>query len=215
MSGADDAAAVAGRRSIQRYYRFHSRIYDATRWSFLFGRHGIVARAAALSRPARVLEVGTGTGKNLVRLCRTFPQARISGLDISTEMLDVARRKVGRFASRVNLLHRPYDGPIAKDVSFDLIVFSYSLSMINPGWERAIDSAYEDLAPGGYIAVVDFHGSRVAAFRRWMGVNHVRMDAHLLPYLQCRFKTEEFRLRGAYGGLWTYLSFVGSKPRRI
>ncbi len=27
---------------LERYYRFHSRIYDATRWSFLFGRDKLV-----------------------------------------------------------------------------------------------------------------------------------------------------------------------------
>lgn len=210
--GDDHAAAVAGQAGIQRYYRFHSRIYDATRWSFLFGRNALVERVARDLDPSRVLEIGTGTGKNLVQLCRTFPEATVYGLDISTEMLDVARRKVERFGERVELIHRPYDGPDSRGPRHELIVFSYSLSMINPGWERAIDSAYEDLVPGGHVAVVDFDASPVKAFKRWMGVNHVRMDGHLLPVLQSRFETRDCEVRAAYGGLWKYLTFVGRKP---
>jgi len=208
----DHAAAVAGQVGIQRYYRFHSRIYDATRWSFLFGRNALVERVARSLDPSRVLEIGTGTGKNLVQLCRAFPEAAVCGLDISAEMLDVARRKVGRFGERVELIHRPYDGPVSAARSHELVVFSYSLSMINPGWERAIDSAYEDLVPGGHVAVVDFHASPVPAFKRWMDVNHVRMDGHLLPVLQSRFETQDCEVRAAYGGLWQYLTYIGRKP---
>jgi S-adenosylmethionine-diacylgycerolhomoserine-N-methlytransferase len=44
--------------ALARYYRFHARIYDATRWSFLFRRTALSAPAA----PAHILEVaGTGT----------------------------------------------------------------------------------------------------------------------------------------------------------
>ncbi len=61
--------------SLEKYYRFHSRIYDATRWLFLFGRDRLIKTAALFTRPRRILEVGCGTGKNLVRLRQTFPGA--------------------------------------------------------------------------------------------------------------------------------------------
>ena len=52
--------------SIQGYYALHSRIYDATRWTFLFGRESILRRSAKIAAPERILEVGCGTGRNLV-----------------------------------------------------------------------------------------------------------------------------------------------------
>ena len=94
----------------------------------------------------------------------------------------------------------------------DLIVFSYCLSMIDPGWERAVDSALRDLRPGGRLAVVDFHDTRFAGFRRWMGVNHVRMDGHLLSYLNARCPPVAQTLHSAYGGGWRYFRFIGQKP---
>ena len=56
--------------------------------------------------------------------------------------------------------------------------------MFNPGWEEALTAASLDLAPGGAIAVVDFHDSGSTLFKRWMGLHHVRLDGHLLPGLQ-------------------------------
>ncbi|MCK7480110.1 MAG: class I SAM-dependent methyltransferase [Candidatus Moduliflexus flocculans] len=107
----------------------------------------------------------------------------MTGLDLSADMLARARRKLASPSARITLIQWRYDQPLDPQPAFDLIVFSYCLSMINPGWERAVDSALRDLRPGGRLAVVDFHETRFHAFQRWMAVNHVRMDGHLLPCL--------------------------------
>ena len=147
-----DPAAI-----LRRYYRGHARLYDATRWSFLFGRAALIRSLARLSPPPRhILEIGCGTGSNLVRLVRQFPEAAVTGLDLSADMLARARRKLERERLPVTLLHQRYDRPLYPEPVFDLIVFAYCLTMINPGWERAIDAALRDLRPGGRLAVVDW-----------------------------------------------------------
>ena len=172
-----------GCASVERYYRWHARIYDATRWSFLFGRERLLRTVAGLS-PQRVLEVGCGTGSNLAGLARLLPEAEISGVDLSPDMLQVARQKTTTFGDQITLLNRAYDAPLTCGVAaFDVVLFSYALSMFNPGWERAIFCGLEDLAPGGHLAVVDFHDSQSATFKRWMGMNHVRMEGQLRPAL--------------------------------
>lgn len=204
-----DTTAPEG--ALERYYRWHARIYDATRWSFLFGRTVLVERIAALQTPAAVLEIGCGTGRNLARLARRFPQARLTGLDLSADMLARARRGLEPFGDRIELLHQTYARPLHDEPCFDLIVFSYCLSMIDPGWEQVIASARLDLRPNGLIAVVDFHDSDWPAFRHWMGVNHVRMEGHLLPELRARFRPLDSVVHGAYGGVWRYFHFLGTK----
>jgi S-adenosylmethionine-diacylgycerolhomoserine-N-methlytransferase len=198
--------------AIEGYYRLHARIYDATRWSFLFGRTAILDDiAAATPAPARILEVGCGTGRNLVNLAVRFPAATITGVDLSETMLAVARRKTARFRGRVHLVHRAYDAPLSDSADFDLVLFSYALSMFNPGFGMAIAAAHADLAEGGYIAAVDFHDTPVPAFAHWMAVNHVRMDGQLRDPLRARFTPVADRLHGAYGGVWRYLMFAGRK----
>lgn len=197
--------------AITQYYRFHSKIYDATRWSFLFGREAIIQQIVAYCAPTNILEVGCGTGKNLKALVRRFPLADITGLDVSADMLTVARQNLGGMSKRVNFIQQPYTAPIADKAPYDLILFSYALTMFNPGWEAALQAAYGDLALGGFIAVVDFHDSPAPLFKRWMGVNHVRMESHLQPYLKQSFTPRVNRVHPAYVGLWQYLLFLGQK----
>lgn len=197
---------------IEGYYRLHAGIYDATRWSFLFGRDAILDRAAAANpAPTRILEVGCGTGRNLVALARRFPRAQITGVDLSGDMLAVARRKTMAFGSRVTLLQRAYAEPVAAARGHQLVLCSYALSMFNPGFEAAIAAAHRDLAPGGHLALVDFHATPLRWFGRWMGVNHVRMDGQLRPLLRQTFSPVTERICPAYGGVWEYLLFVGRK----
>ena len=205
--------AEENQRALEGYYKFHSKVYDMSRWSFLFGREKIIDLINPATPPARILEIGCGTGKNLVPLLQKFPQATAVGLDLSADMLAVAQRTLSRFGDRVSFLQQRYDDPLhqAGQDKFDLILFSYSLTMINPGWDKVIESAVADLAPGGLIAAVDFHDSRFDGFKRWMGVNHVRMDGHLLPKLESELTPQLSSVKQAYVGVWEYLLFVGSK----
>lgn len=195
---------------VEGYYRWQSVIYDATRWSFLFGRSVVIDRVARLAEPKRILEVGCGTGRNLAELARRFPQAQLMGLDVSADMLAITEKKIAGERARVELVKRRYDQPLRAG-SFDLVLCSYALSMFNPGWEEAVACAVADLAPGGLFALVDFHDSRFPWFRQWMGVNHVRMEGHLLPGLEDRFETLIAERHSAYGGIWEWVVYVGRK----
>ena len=197
-------AATAPHETLQSYYALHSRIYDATRWSFLFGREAVIRRTAGFINPRRILEVGCGTGRNLRSLQRFFPEAEITGLDLSADMLRIAKQRT----NGVQLVQRVYDAPAG---GFDLILCSYALSMFNPGWERAIETAAADLNPGGIIAVVDFYHTDTTWFEKWMRRNHVRMQGHLWPLLRQHFTTLSDTRHPAYLGLWHYGMYLGRK----
>jgi S-adenosylmethionine-diacylgycerolhomoserine-N-methlytransferase len=195
--------------SLQRYYAFNASLYDCTRWSFLFGRARLVQEVKHRLQPAHILEIGCGTGANLAQLGRLFPAAQLTGIDTSAEMLLIAERKLRGLGNQVNLREGYYRAPLGLRPAPDLICFSYCLSMMDSGVGEAIAAAAFDLAPGGRLAVVDFHGSRHPWFRRWMRLNHVRMEEHVLPLLRSRFHGEWVHLGGAYGGLWRYFLFLG------
>ena len=199
--------------ALKKYYRLHSTVYDLTRWSFLFGRGSLMKLLATHPGLNSVLEVGCGTGTNLLALARQFPNANLTGVDISTEMLDIARKKLSVFDNRTKLLENQYQASFDEngdaEVKYDLVLFSYSLSMFNPGWESAIRCASSQVKQDGLVAVVDFHGSDHEGFRNWMGFNHVKMEEHLVPVLRDHFSELECRVKPAYGGLWHYFQFVG------
>lgn len=177
----------------------------------MFGRSRILLLAARGTTPAQVLEVGCGTGHNLAHLGHLFPRARFTGVNLSSSMLKYARRRTAFMRDRVELVQQRYSRPLAPDRRFDLVIFSYSLTMFNPGFEQAIDAAWHDLAPGGHVACVDFYRSRWPWFLRWMQLNHVRMDGHLPPLLAQTFEPLHSEIHRAYGGVWQYALFIGRK----
>lgn len=195
--------------ALERYYHWHAPIYDPTRWLFLFGRSALLRRLAAGPAPRHVLEVGCGTGRNLEALARQFPNAHLTGVDLSPAMLARAERKLHGCGARVRCLRNGFRAALPLDPPCDLVLFSYALTMMNPGWEEALRTAAAQLSAGGRIAVVDFAGTPWPWFRRWMACNHVRMEAHLLPGLRASFHSEFAEVRPAYGGVWRYLLFVG------
>ena len=194
--------------SVEKYYRFHSLIYDATRWSFLFGRDNLLDEIPELPSQPRILEIGCGTGKNLDSMQYYFPDAELVGIDLSESMLKIAEQKVGH-SDQINLINAKYGSEDLHLEPFDLIVCSYSLTMFGDGIEDIIEQITNDLTTRGYIAVVDFNTSPYQWFRRWMGVNHVNLSGHLFPLLHKYYRPASSKKCDAYWGLWSYFTFIG------
>jgi S-adenosylmethionine-diacylgycerolhomoserine-N-methlytransferase len=145
---------------MDRMYRRQRHIYDLTRKFYLLGRDELI-EALAPPRRETVLEIACGTGRNLIRAARRYPEARCFGFDVSDEMLATARAQVAAegLSARVALARADatdFDPEALFGVAaFDRVFVSYALSMIPP-WERAAEAAAARLAPGGALHVVDF-----------------------------------------------------------
>ncbi|TPM30754.1 class I SAM-dependent methyltransferase [Mesorhizobium sp. B2-3-5] len=141
-------------------YRWQRHIYDLTRKYYLLGRDRLID---GLDVPAggTVLELGCGTGRNIILAARRFPDARFFGLDISAEMLETAGTAIARegLSGRVKLAKGDAtefnSGSLFGRATFDRVFVSYSLSMI-PGWEKTVSAALAALSPEGSLHVVDF-----------------------------------------------------------
>lgn len=141
-------------------YRYQRHIYDASRKYYLLGRDRLIQDLNA-GPGTHVLEVGCGTGRNLIEAARMWPRARFYGFDISQAMLDTATASVARnaLAGQIALTQGDATDFEARKLwgrdGFDRIFLSYTLSMI-PGWELALDEAARALAPDGSLHIVDF-----------------------------------------------------------
>jgi S-adenosylmethionine-diacylgycerolhomoserine-N-methlytransferase len=141
-------------------YRYQRHFYDATRKFFLLGRDRLIAE---LDPPAggAVLEVGCGTGRNMIVAARRWPQARFYGLDISEQMLATAREKIAAagLTDRITLAQADATDFNPESLfgrrDFDRVFLSYSLSMI-PDWRGALRNSADVVAPGGALQAVDF-----------------------------------------------------------
>lgn len=141
-------------------YRTQRHFYDLTRKYYLLGRDALI-RDLAPPAGGAVLEVGCGTGRNLIAAARAWPDANYFGIDISEAMLETARAKItaAGLSDRITLAHgdaTAFDAAALFGVAtFDRVFQSYTLSMI-PDWRGAIREAAGKLAPGGRLDIVDF-----------------------------------------------------------
>src|SRR6516164_1978803 len=78
---------------MNRTYRHQRHFYDFTRKYYLLGRDRLIAHLAPHTGDA-VLEIGCGTGCNLTTAAVRYPDARMYGIDVSTEMLTSRRPRV-------------------------------------------------------------------------------------------------------------------------
>jgi S-adenosylmethionine-diacylgycerolhomoserine-N-methlytransferase len=178
--GADTSWPTEATDRMNRMYRRQRHIYDGTRRYYLLGRDQLIA--GLQPKPgASVLEIGCGTGRNLVSAARIYPDARFFGIDVSTEMLSSAMSAIARhgLSDRVRLAHG--DGTMFAPerifgvAAFDHIFVSYSLSMI-PDWRRVVQAAVGRLKPGGCLHIVDFGGQERlpgiarTLLRRWLAM---------------------------------------------
>lgn len=145
---------------MDRIYRHQRHLYDATRKYYLLGRDAMI-RDLAPPPGGKVLEVGCGTGRNLILAARLHPQASFFGLDISPAMLATARANIARagMAHRIRLAEgdaTDFDaGALFGIDRFDRIFLSYTLSMI-PNWLGTLDHVSRLVGEGGRIDLVDF-----------------------------------------------------------
>lgn len=180
-----NAIAAGGKHksNMERMYRVQRHFYDATRAYYLLGRDQMINRLNP-PRSGSVLEIGCGTGRNIVKASQRYPDAKFFGIDISDEMLKSAVRSLTREqdSSRVRLAQADaltFDPERTfGQKSFDRIYFSYTLSMI-PDWQGAISRALQLLSLGGELHIVDFgQCEKMPAFFRhalfrWLNLFHV------------------------------------------
>jgi ubiquinone/menaquinone biosynthesis C-methylase UbiE len=139
-------------------YRREAGRYDrsmAVGERFLFGtghRTWVCARARG-----RTLEVAIGTGLNLALYP---PDVQLTGLDLSPEMLDRARRRADDLGRAVDLREGDAQELPFPDASFDTVVCTYALCSV-PDEVRTISEMERVLRPGGVLALVDHIRSSV------------------------------------------------------
>lgn len=136
-----------------------SRLYDLifARWPLRgLYRHVATEAAAVLPPGGTALDAGTGPGRLLVELARRRPDVRLTGIDLSTDMVAIAERNVRRAGHAAQVEVRAADVAALPfpDAAFDLVVST--LSMHHWG---AVAPAMTELArvlrPGGVLWIYD------------------------------------------------------------
>ena len=148
---------------------WRSRIYDLTMAQLTRKLYQRVIDDLALMGldQGQVLDAGTGPGTLARDIARSQPQLQVYGVDLSVEMMQVAREHAQReqLAQRVhfdagNIGHLPYP-----DHSFDVIVSTISMHH----WyelEQPFRDLHRVLRPGGRLLIYDFRFMQAQTLQR-------------------------------------------------
>ena len=143
--------------------------YESMFSAFIRDRiHGAI-RSLDIPPGAKVLEVGVGTGLSL----RAYPDhADVTGIDLSSEMLARAQRKVDRHGwrhitlRRMDALHLEFP-----DDAFDYVLSFHVVSVV-PDSERMVQEIARVARPDASIVIINHFRSR----RRWVSSVVDRLD---------------------------------------
>lgn len=179
--------------AIKSAYRRYARVYDALFGPIFHPGRKFILKSLALKPNDRVLEVGVGTGLSLP----LYPSnVKVTGIDVSQEMLIRARQKVARFRlSQVDsILEMDGEDMHFPDNSFDKVVAMYVVSVV-PDPRKLVDEMRRVCKPGGDIFIVNHFRSqhpiiggseallaplsRLAGFRTDLELNRFLKEAQL------------------------------------
>ena len=123
----------------------------AKRYDLFSGLHREIADKLFLQvvkehAPSTLLDVGCGTGYLTVKLKEHFSQSKITGLDLSPQMLEAARLKQGDISW---VLGDANDLPFS-DESFDVLISNLAYQWAGD-LSRAFSEARRVLVPGGIL----------------------------------------------------------------
>ena len=186
-----------------RQIRFFERVL------FGDGRHWVCSQAEG-----DVLEIAVGTGRNLAHYS---PDVRLTGVELSPAMLELARRRAQRVGRETDLQLGDAQALEFADERFDTVVCTLSLCTI-PDDRAAVAEAKRVLRPGGRFLLLEHVRSPLAsvqAVQRAIDPVMVRFQGdHVVREPLERLRAEGFVVERVLRSKWGIVERVAAtKPR--
>ncbi len=100
---------------------------------------------------ARVLDLGAGTGDLGGLILKKYPKCKITGVDLSSKMLEIAKKKY----FNIEYLKQNAEKLAFKNAEFDFVVSGFVLRNIQ-NKNAVLSEVYRVLKSGGYFLQLDF-----------------------------------------------------------
>ena len=138
---------------------------------FLSARTDIGWRKKALrllkkDSPKTILDVATGTGDMAIMAYKMLKPEKIVGIDISTQMLEVGRKKIEKegFGDKIELQSGDSETINFAENTFDAVIAAFGVRNFE-NLENGLSEMCRVLKPGGQIVILEFSKPRRKAVR--------------------------------------------------
>ena len=124
------------------------------------GSAGAVA-AVGVDKPQALLDVATGTADMAIMMARRLPGSQVTGIDISSGMLEIGRQKVARLQLEKRIVLQPGDSEALPfpDRQFDAITVAFGVRNFE-NLEKGLREMGRVLKNGGKLVVLEFSQPR-------------------------------------------------------
>ena len=117
--------------------------------------------------PKVILDVATGTGDLAIEANRQLSPDKIIGVDISTEMLEVGRKKIvkKKLAEQIELLYGDSEHLPFPDNTFDAVTVAFGVRNFE-NLNKGLKEMNRVLKPGGSVVVLEFSRPTLFPFKQ-------------------------------------------------
>lgn len=138
--------------SIKKIYAGYSNVYDAIFKQFFYPRQKHVINSMGIMPGNRVLDVGVGTGLSLPLYPR---HCEVTGVDLSAEMLEKARKKINKYRfHHISLREMDASNLEFDDNTFDHVIATFVISVV-PDPVKVISEMKRVCKKTGKIVIVN------------------------------------------------------------
>ncbi|MBR4045291.1 MAG: bifunctional demethylmenaquinone methyltransferase/2-methoxy-6-polyprenyl-1,4-benzoquinol methylase UbiE [Alistipes sp.] len=117
-----------------------------------------VMRIVRRAKAHKIMDVATGTGDLAIAMAKRVDRTQILGVDLSEEMLAVARRKIEKQGLEERIMLEKGDAEnlsMVASESIDAVTVAFGVRNFE-NIERGLSELYRTLKPGGKLVVLEF-----------------------------------------------------------
>ena len=116
----------------------------------------MVAEKAGFKEGDRILDIGTGTALTAIKSALTQAKCKITGIDVSKEMLEMAKRNIQKYGleKKIKVVECNLENLPFESCSFDKIISCYGLGGIE-NFQKALEEIIRVAVPGALVCLAE------------------------------------------------------------
>ena len=122
-------------------------------------------------KPKLILDVATGTGDLAIQAIKSLDPEKVIGVDISTGMMDIGRKKIEQkgLTKKIELRRGDSENLPFEENKFDAVICAFGVRNFE-NLEKGLTDMFRVVKPGGKVVVLEFSKPDRFPFKQFYGL---------------------------------------------